>query len=614
MRASSPSDLGSFARRCISAALVAFFVSIGVQTSAFAQLQVTEVMVDPLDDDVWEWIEVRNLDPNEVDLDGALGDRLGDPRILITDPVSINSLNAANTVIPGGGVAVLYNANFPGVSNADPNDKVFRDAWQLPNSVPLIGVDFFPELVAGGSIGFWENYTAYSMDLASGGGGFVVDNFDNALFSIDLQNAFPTPSTGTSMSWNQQGSYQDGSNWASTQNGDTSVAASVQAPINSTLDFGTPGLQPDEMFRSALTITELMVQPDSDQPQWEWIEIYNGTGAPVDLDGYVLDDTEDVDLFAANISDPSSIPNLGSAVLFNGDALTVEDMQAAWDPNDANGTNFIPVTNFSELATSGTVALWPSIDDYTSEETTGPGRSTDNARTALTYDDDGLNWPSFNGVASNFLAITDADPNAPGYGLAWAQTDMDDPNNAFDQPGFNAAEVVGDVEVHAGGDIGSPGQLDSTIEDADFDDDGDVDGFDFLTWQLGLADGTSHEDGDANKDGVVDGADLDIWEDQYGSILNNVDLDADFDDDDEVDGEDLLAWQRGYLAGSSHGEGDANGDGLVDGADLAIWAAQYGGSPPLVASSQAVPEPSSLCLLALGLCHWIGLSRRRPSR
>ncbi|MCH8840516.1 MAG: hypothetical protein IH831_07530, partial [Planctomycetes bacterium] len=45
---------------------------------------------------------------------------------------------------------------------------------------------------------------------------------------------------------------------------------------------------------------------------------------------------------------------------------------------------------------------------------------------------------------------------------------------------------------------------------------------------------------------------------------------ADFDEDGDVDGKDFLTWQRGLgiLLGAAHGDGDADGDGDVDLADL----------------------------------------------
>jgi hypothetical protein len=47
---------------------------------------------------------------------------------------------------------------------------------------------------------------------------------------------------------------------------------------------------------------------------------------------------------------------------------------------------------------------------------------------------------------------------------------------------------------------------------------------------------------------------------------------ADFDEDADVDGSDFLYWQRtvGHLEG-----GDANDDGIVDGADLLVWKQQF---------------------------------------
>lgn len=85
---------------------------------------------------------------------------------------------------------------------------------------------------------------------------------------------------------------------------------------------------------------------------------------------------------------------------------------------------------------------------------------------------------------------------------------------------------------------------------------------------------------------------------------------ADFDDDGDVDGADYLAWQRGMdvatLAGAAHG--DANHDGQVTGADLAIWQNQYAVSTS--ASAQAVPEPTSAGLLLVA----IGFAAPRATR
>jgi hypothetical protein len=88
---------------------------------------------------------------------------------------------------------------------------------------------------------------------------------------------------------------------------------------------------------------------------------------------------------------------------------------------------------------------------------------------------------------------------------------------------------------------------------------------------------------------------------------------GDFDDDGDVDGADFLSWQRGLGATGTAtlGQGDANDDGNVDGADLAIWKDQFG-SAGAAAGVGAVPECSSLALAMIGVV--AGLARRRGSR
>lgn len=79
--------------------------------------------------------------------------------------------------------------------------------------------------------------------------------------------------------------------------------------------------------------------------------------------------------------------------------------------------------------------------------------------------------------------------------------------------------------------------------------------------------------------------------------------DADFDQDGDVDGDDFLTWQRGHgiqAPNATRDDGDADGDQAVDGTDLGIWQSQFGSTTALPAQS-AVPEPSSLLLLALAV-------------
>ena len=85
--------------------------------------------------------------------------------------------------------------------------------------------------------------------------------------------------------------------------------------------------------------------------------------------------------------------------------------------------------------------------------------------------------------------------------------------------------------------------------------------------------------------------------------------DADFNNDGSVDGADFLAWQRGFgKPGAVLADGDADADADVDAADLAAWKAQFGGAA--VAAIGAVPEPSSVLLMVAGMAA-VAAARRR---
>jgi len=90
---------------------------------------------------------------------------------------------------------------------------------------------------------------------------------------------------------------------------------------------------------------------------------------------------------------------------------------------------------------------------------------------------------------------------------------------------------------------------------------------------------------------------------------------ADFDDDGDIDGKDFLTWQRnfGVSDGSAQpGDGDANGDGNITQADLAIWEAQFGTTPGNLAAAVTVPEPATwLSLVVLVAIFVMGTWRRR---
>jgi hypothetical protein len=78
---------------------------------------------------------------------------------------------------------------------------------------------------------------------------------------------------------------------------------------------------------------------------------------------------------------------------------------------------------------------------------------------------------------------------------------------------------------------------------------------------------------------------------------------ADFNDDGVVDGADFLIWQTGNGATGTGapGTGDANGDHNVNHSDIEIWTQQFGTSGMAIGASSPVPEPSSIALVAMAI-------------
>ena len=544
------------ARRTTLALSGALTCWLGLQSSAQAQLQVTEIMSNPLspNDNAWEWIEVRNTGATPIDLNGYIAGRLGDSQFVTP---AVNSQLATNTIIPAGGVAVLYDADLTGAG--DYNDGLFRTAWGLAPTVPLVATRGFALGLTnsgGSSIGFWQDAFAYNQDVADDGNGTLrINQFTNAAFSIDFRTAnnFPAVSEGTSIRWNGNGDYQDGASWGATTSGTTSVAATLPGATNSSEDIANPGVFPSGTPGTGLFFTEIMFNPRSPEPQWEWVEVFNNTGATIDFGAtpYVFDDDDDADKTAANITS-GVIPNGTGAVLFNAsttDGITLASMQAAWD--NGLGTNFIPIAGSTPFTQGGDkMALWSSFASYKAEPTTGQGRTFNNAVATIAYDDEaataGLGvtgtWPTDDGDGSIHLLSFGTDPTV---GENWALS------TEVDGVSFFAAAINGTLTIHGGGDLGTPGVF--AAETA---------------------------------------------------------LDADFNNDNIVNGADFLIWQRGFGSGNSNLTGDADGNGVVDAADLAAWKAAFGSAPAAPALA-AVPEPASLGMLALAVAGIAGAARRR---
>jgi hypothetical protein len=512
-------------RSRLSAFLFTVLATI-LPTQTHAQLQITEVMHNPAGADaLWEWIEVRNTGASSLNLDGWVFDDDDDTTIPDDDenPDDGPNIKAANgnTIIPAGGIAVLY----PGDSlNFTP--ARFTSAWGA--GINLIPVDGFTSLTATDAIGLWPSYSAYEAAAIPGATTSPRRTFAGATATLNFTTGFPSASAGRSIAWNGTGSATAGANWVQSTSGDDGAPGPFQevtssettlpsSPINDVADLGNPHKKPLGSAASGLLITEIMYAPASPAAtagwtsgDFEWIEVFNNSGAAIDFEDFVFDDHE------GEFDDPNIAGGTLAAgqlgVLFNGEQLTSADMEVMWGPG-----NYIAVDPWPSLNNTGgdTIAIWDDHDAYLEEEIDGEDhRAHSDAIAAVTYNTvAGQGWPTATPAGrSIFLNNLSANPNV---GASWTKSGA----MADSVGSFNPEELLQDAVDHPGGDIGSPGKLGTaSVGDlvGDYNDDGRVDAVDYTVWRNNFGQPAgSIQNRDQSNSGPINATDFAVWKSHY---------------------------------------------------------------------------------------------------
>jgi hypothetical protein len=203
--------------------------------------------------------------------------------------------------------------------------------------------------------------------------------------------------------------------------------------------------------------TEIMYRPGGNDSLWEWVEIRNTTGAPVNLEGWVFDDDDDPHLGDANITAGNEgyntmVPANGVAVLYPGDELQFmpQRFTDAW----GSGFTLIPVRGFTSLLDAGdAIGLWSSHTAYLADTTgsmTSPRRTFASAAASLDYSETN-GFP----VAGNGRSIAWTGVGSSTVGVNWVESDEDDDYGSR----LSEMTTIASAQINSTSDRGNPGAV-----------------------------------------------------------------------------------------------------------------------------------------------------------
>ncbi len=362
--------------------ILAVLAILASASLAYGQLNITEIMYDPNNtEDDWEWIEIVN---NGAAIDFGVTPYVVDD----INSVALSGANITSGSIGTGEVAVLYNAD-------DLSASTFQQAWGSgSNLIPVSQWSALQLNNGGDQVGIWDDFGSYSGDN---------ETHANVVAGVTYDDSDPWPNNNNSASIEfQGGDPDDGNNWILNQDGVQNAFQSAPlagSQINNTNDAANPGVLPTSPPTGGLRITEVMNNPASPEDDWEWVEIFNGTGASVDLAGYVIDDNNSIAHPSANIL--SGMIAAGElAILYNADDLSATNFADAW----GDDLNLIAVTNWSamQLNNSGdTIGIWDNFAAYA-----GDNVAQNNAIEQVTFGniDDGMTSLSFDAQGNAALS------------------------------------------------------------------------------------------------------------------------------------------------------------------------------------------------------------------